>query len=310
MEKQEYLALLKKYWYKPLLTGAVIIIMQLGVIFIPYLRASDIYRHMLAIITILTVTWLAIQFTKTIRDIIINKGFRNSRSNLDAQRINTQIGILVNIITIILAIIGISLVLMTFPQIRKIGISILASAGVAGIMLTMAAQKMVGKILAGIQIAFTQPIKIGDHIVIEGETGIVEQINLTYVIMRTTDQRHFIIPINYFTENIFQNWTINSSDSLGVVYIEVDHMASIPKIRIALDTILKGHSLWDSKLKKLQIIEAKSQTLVLRIMASASNPLNAQKLQYDIREKLVEFLRNNHPDFFPQLRLSNPNTTQ
>ena len=315
MEKQEYLALLKKYWYKPLMIGITIIIMQLGTIFIPYLRNSNTYNHTLMIISIFTVTWLAIQFIKTIRDIIINKGFRSSRSNLDAQRINTQMGLLVNVITIVLAIIGTALVLMTFPQIRKIGISILASAGFAGIVLTFAAQKMLGKVLAGIQIAFSQPIKIGDHIVIEGamgkgEMGVVEQINLTYVVMSTTDQRNFVIPINYFVENIFQNWTINSSDSLGVVYIEVDHMASIPKIRIALDIILKEHGLWDGKLKKLQVIEAKSQTLVLRIMASASSPLNAQKLQYDIREKLVEFLRDNHPDFFPQLRLSNPNTTQ
>ncbi len=303
MIKRKYLKLLKKYWYKPLAVSCAIIILQLGPVFIPYLKNSPTYSHILMIITIIILTWIVIQFTKTIGDIIINKGFKHSRNNLDAQRINTQMGILVNITTIVLAIIGISLVLMTFSQIRKIGISILASAGIAGIILGMAAQKILGKILAGIQIAFTQPIKIGDNIVVAGELGTVEKINLTYATMTTPDRRQFVIPINYFIENIFQNWTINSSDSLGVIYIEVDYIAPIQMIREALNNILENNDLWDKKFKKLQVVETKSQTIVLRILASTSDPSNAQSLQCDIREQLIEFLQKNYPECLPQVRL-------
>ena len=160
-----------------------------------------------------------------------------------------------------------------------------------------------GSILAGVQIALTQPIKISDEIAVNNETGTVEEINLTYVVMRTVDKRRLIIPINYFIENIFQNWTRNSSDLLGVVQIELDYTAPVQEIRKALDLILEETGLWDKKTKSLQVIAAKSQTIELRIMVSALNSLDAWNLRCYVREKLIEFLQNKHPYCLPKVRM-------
>ncbi|MDR1057181.1 MAG: mechanosensitive ion channel family protein [Coxiellaceae bacterium] len=296
----DYLVLFTKYWKKPLLIGATTV--AICIILPSSIKNSDIYNQASKILTIIIITWLAIQIIKTIRDIIIKDGFKY-HSNLNAQRINTQVGILVKIVILVLVIIGVSLVLVTFPQIREIGISILASAGIAGITVGFAAQKSLGNILAGIQIAFTQPIKIGDEVIIENETGIIEEINLTYVVIRALDKRRAIIPINYFIEKAFQNLTRNSSNLLGIVYIDVNYNMPISKIREALDAILNETNLWDGKIKDLQVTNTKPQAVELRILASASNPTNAWDLKCFIREKLICFLQKEYPHCLPKLRV-------
>ena len=297
----EHLRLFTKYWKKPLVISSIII--AICIILPVSVKKIGVYDQISTILTIGILTWLVIQTVRTIKDIIINNGFRHHQNNLDAQRINTQVGILVRIITLVLVLVGISLMLMTFPQIREIGISILASAGIAGVVLGFAAQKSLGGILAGVQIALTQPIKIGDEVVVENEVGTIEEINLTYVVMYTIDKRRVIIPIHYFIENIFQNWTRNSSDLLGVIYMEVDYTAPIQKIRNALDSILQETSLWDKKVKALQVVNAKPQTIELRVLASASNPTDTWNLRCYVREKLIEFLQENHPYCLPKVRL-------
>jgi small-conductance mechanosensitive channel len=299
----EYLEPFRKYWQKPLIVGSIIVALYIVPSFIPSVSNCSTYNHILIILTIIVLTWLAIQAIRMVRDIIINNSFQRCHNRLDAQRINTQVDILVKIITVASIVIGISLVLITFPQIREIGISILASAGIAGIMLGFAAQKSLGSILAGVQIAFTQPIKIGDEIVAENEVGTVEEINLTYVVICTMDKRRLIIPINYFIENTFQNWTRSSSDLLGVIYMEVDYTAPIKKIREALDLILQETSLWDKKVKILQVTDTKSRTIEIRILVSALNSSDAWNLKCYVRERLIEFLQCNHPHCLPKIRL-------
>lgn len=299
----KYLELYKKYWQKPVGLGLVIIILYVLQVLIVAVKKSNFYEHALTVLIIITLTWFLIQALRMIKDLMVVRISQNCSNKLDAQRINTQMDILVRITTVALGAIGVSLVLMTFPQIRQIGISILASAGIASVILGFAAQKSLGSVLAGIQIAFTQPIKIGDEVWVENENGVIEEINLTYVIMRTTDKRRVIIPINYFIENIFQNWTMNSSDLLGVVYIEVDYAAPVQKIRDALAVILEGTTWWDKKTKILQVTNSKAQTMELRILVSAINPTCAWNLKCYVREKLIEFLQNNYPDCLPKMRL-------
>lgn len=299
----EYLVMFKKYWQKPLIVIFVIIVLYTISALFTSASTHNTYGHILEILTTIIYVWLAIQSIRTVRDIIIKNSFRRCNNNFDAQRINTQVDILVRIAIIALVVIGIALVLITFPQIQKIGMSILASAGIVGVIVGFAAQKSLGSILSGVQIALTQPIKIGDEVVVAGETGIIEEINLTYVVMCTMDKRRLIIPINYFIENIFQNWTRNSSDLLGVIYIDLDYTAPVQKIRKALDLILKGTDLWDGKTKLLQVSNTKPQTVELRILVSALNSANAWDLRCYVREKLIEFLQDKYPYCLPRVRV-------
>ncbi len=299
----EYLALFKKYWQKPLILISITIALYTVPVFFSFVSISGVYGHILSILTIIIYVWLAIQAIRTIRDIIINNSLQRCKNSLDAQRINTQVVILVRIATIALLVIGIALVLISFPKIQKIGLSILASAGIIGITLGFAAQKSLGSILAGVQIALTQPIKINDIVVVNGETGTIEEINLTYIVMCTTDKRRLIIPINYFVENIFQNWTRSSSDLLGVIYMDLDYSAPTQEIRKALDLILEETDLWDKKIKSLQVTDTKPQVLELRIVVSALNSADAWELKCYVREKLIEFLQNKHPYCLPKVRV-------
>lgn len=271
-------------------------------------KKTDNYNQVATIMIISLLTWLAVQAIRAVRDVTISNSFKRHPHNIDARRINTQVSILVRTAIIILVIVGISLVLMTFPPIREIGVSILASAGVVSLMLGFAAQKSLVNIFAGVQIALTQPIKIGDEVVVENEAGVIEEINLTYVVMCTMDQRRLIIPINHFIEKIFQNWTRNSADMLGIVYIEVDYTAPVQKIREALDVILQTTGLWDKKVKSLQVYNTKTSTIELRILVSAANPDDASSLRCYVREKLIEFLQNNHPYCLPKVRMDIKNT--
>lgn len=298
-----YLMLFKKYWQKPLILISITVALYIVPSFFSFVSIAGVYGHILSILTTILYVWLAIQTIRAIRDIIIDKSLRQGKNSLDAQRVSTQVVILVRIAIIALIVIGIALVLISFPKIQKIGISILASAGIVGIALGFAAQKSLGGILAGIQIALTQPIKINDIVVVNNETGTIEEINLTYVVMRTSDKRRLIIPINYFMENVFQNWTRNSSDLLGIIYLELDYSAPIQEIRKALDLILEGTCLWDKKTKSLQVTGTKPQALELRIAVSALNSTDAWELRCYIREKLIKFLQDKHPYCLPKVRV-------
>jgi len=299
----QYLEMLTKYWQTPLIISVMIIVLHVILTMTTDVVANKFYQQGLKISMIAMLTWAAIQAVRMTRDIIVSRSLQGGGNNLDVQRINTQVSILVKIIVRVLLVVGISSVLITFPQIRELGISILASAGIAGVIFGFAAQKSLGSVLAGVQIAFTQPIKIGDEIVVEHESGVVEEINLTYVVMRTVDKRHFVIPINYFIDHIFQNWTRNSSELVGVVYIEVDYTAPVNKIREELDIILQETDLWDGRIKSLQVSNAKSQTIELRILVSACNPAAAWNLRCYVREKIITFLQNNYPQCLPKMRL-------
>jgi hypothetical protein len=189
-----------------------------------------------------------------------------------------------------------------FEPVRQLGTSILASAGIAGIIIGFAAQRSIATLLAGLQIAVTQPIRLDDVVIVENEWGRIEDITLTYVTVRIWDERRLVVPIAYFIEQPFQNWTRTSADILGTVFLHVDYRAPLAAIRAELDRVLAESACWDGKVKVLQVTDAREHTLELRALASAADASLAWDLRCEIRERLITFLQTHHPDCLPRVR--------
>jgi small-conductance mechanosensitive channel len=226
----------------------------------------------------------------------------NGKNNLAARKMYTNVEILKHVLTFFLAILTVGAVLMVFAPFRQIGASIWASAGIIGIAAGFAAQRSLMMIIAGIQIAVTQPIRIDDVLVVEGEWGNVEEINLTYVVLKTWDLRRIIIPVNYFIDKPFENWTRTNTDLIGIVFFHVDYTAPIPLLRAEFERIVKASPLWDGKVQVLQVTEVKADTLELRALMSAEDSTKAWELRCEVREKLITYLKVYHPECLPRTR--------
>jgi small-conductance mechanosensitive channel len=214
----------------------------------------------------------------------------------------TQLRIVKRIVTVIIIIIGFAAILMTFEKVRQLGTSLLASAGIAGIIIGFAAQRSLATLFAGLQIAFTQPIRIDDVVIVENEWGRIEKITLTYVVVRIWDLRRLVLPITYFTEKPFQNWTRIKSEILGTVFIYVDYTASAQKIREKYFEIVEQSKLWDGKVRNLQVTNTTERTMELRVLMSAKDASAAWDLRCEVREKLIDFIQQNYPDALPKVR--------
>jgi small-conductance mechanosensitive channel len=224
--------------------------------------------------------------------------------NLQARSIYTQVVVLKKVAFSIIVILALASMLMVFDSVRLFGESILASAGVAGIVLGFAAQRSLAMLLAGFQIALTQPIRLDDVVIVEKEWGRIEEITLTYVVVRIWDLRRLVLPITYFIEQPFQNWTRTSADILGAVFLYVDYTVPVDALRDELTRILKASHLWDGKVNVLQVTDAKEHTLELRALASAADASLAWDLRCEIRERLVAFIQQNYPESLPKVRAS------
>jgi small-conductance mechanosensitive channel len=204
----------------------------------------------------------------------------------------------------VIAIFALASMLMVFESVRQFGASILASAGIAGIVVGLAAQRSIATLLAGFQIALTQPIRVDDVVIVENEWGRIEDITLTYVVVRVWDLRRLIVPITYFIEQPFQNWTRASAEILGTVFLHVDYSVPVDALRDELTRILRASPLWDGNVNVLQVTGAKEHTLEVRALASAADASKAWDLRCDVREKLVRFVQERYPDSLPKLRAS------
>jgi len=227
------------------------------------------------------------------------------QDNLATRKIQTQVNILRKIAVALIVLVTLACMLTVFEPVRALGRSILASAGVAGIVIGFAAQKSLGTLLAGIQIAFSQPIRLDDVVIVEGEWGRIEEITLTYVVVAIWDLRRMVLPITYFLEKPFQNWTRSNASLLGTVFLYLDYTAPIAELRSELDRILAQSALWDKKVKGLQVTDAaKDRTIEVRILASATDSGKSFDLRCEIREKMVTFLQQKHPECLPRDRSS------
>lgn len=223
--------------------------------------------------------------------------------NLRMRKMHTKFNILEKILVFIIILIATAAALMLFERVQNIGVSLFASAGIAGLILGLAAQKALGTLLAGLQIAITQPIRLDDVVIVENEWGWIEEINLTYVVVRIWDKRRLVIPSTYFLDKPFENWTRNSADILGTVFIYTDYTMPIEPLRAELTRILESTSHWDRKVNVLQITNARENTLEIRaLMSAATSPL-AWELRVYVREKLIGFIQKEYPECLPRTRV-------
>lgn len=223
--------------------------------------------------------------------------------NYDARRFTTKAKIFKQIATIFIIILGLALTFMTFDKIRALGTGLLASAGLITAILGFAAQKSFSNVASGMQIATAQPIKINDTVFVEGELGTIEEILLTYIVIRLSDLRALVVPIDYFLSKPFLNYTRNTTNILSYAYLHLDYKISIEKIREYLALVLSKSKYWDGRISYVHLIETQPQSLKVRMTASAANAGNAFELKCELHEKVLELVSKNYPDCLPHIRI-------
>jgi small-conductance mechanosensitive channel len=254
------------------------------------------------ILLIAAFSFLLIRGVNAVQDALLSRHRIDVSDNLSARKIHTQVSVIRKIIVTAIVILATGSILMLFDPVRQFGTSILASAGIAGIVIGFAAQKTLGNLLAGIQIALTQPLLIDDIVVVEGEFGQIEEITLTYVTMRTWDLRRLVLPIPYFVEKPFQNWSRVSTDLLGTVILYLDYQVPTGELRKELKRLVENNPKWDRKVCGLQVTDAKQSTIEVRALVGSTDPGKAFDLRCEVREGLIEFLCRNYPESLPRVR--------
>lgn len=264
--------------------------------------AAVYLEKILFTLLILCFAFLLVKIAAFIKALIYERNDITIANNLTERKVRTQIDFIYKLVVVIISIIAISAVFMSFESVRELGTSLLASAGIAGIIVGLAAQKSLSNLLAGFQIAFTQPIRIDDVVIVEGEWGRIEEITLTYVVVKIWDQRRLVVPIAWFLENPFQNWTRVSGDLLGSIYIYADYSLPVEAIRNELTRILQGMPLWDGLVNNVAVTDATERTIQVRLLVSAKSSGDAWDLRCMIREKMIEFIQKNYPESLPKYR--------
>ena len=263
----------------------------------------DFFDRTGSIFLILSIAWASIAVLRTSKKVILSKLDVNQEDNLKQRKFLTQFNIMESIIYFLIVLIAIGSALMLFEEVRQLGISLFASAGVAGIIIGFAAQKLIATVLAGIQIAITQPIRLDDVVIVENEWGRIEEITLTYVVVKIWDQRRLVVPSTYFFEKPFQNWTRTSAEILGTVFLYTDYHVSFDALREELTRLLESTPLWDKRVNVLQVTDAKEYGVEIRALVSAKDSPTAWDLRVFIREKLIEFIQKNYPESLPRTRV-------
>ncbi|MDN7671755.1 mechanosensitive ion channel [Burkholderia oklahomensis] len=259
-------------------------------------------RTLAAVGTIVSLTWLLMRLAAAVGDAIIRAHPIDTPDNLEARRIHTQTRVLARTVMVLIVIIGTGAALMTFPNVRQVGASLLASAGVAGLVAGIAARPVLGNLIAGLQIALSQPIRLDDVIIIQGEWGRIEEITGTYVSVRLWDQRRLVVPLQWFIENPFQNWTRSSAELIGTVFLYVDYRLPLDPLRAELARIVAAAPEWDGRVQVLQVTDATERSMQLRALVSARDSSLAWDLRCRVREGLVAFINAHYPHCLPRER--------
>lgn len=259
--------------------------------------------NVLYVLIVSAVGWLLVGLSGILTFVITRRFDIESEDNLMARKVITQAAILRRLLIVLITVVTIAAILMRFEDFRQIGTGLLASAGVAGIIIGFAAQRTLGNILAGVQIAITQPIRVDDVVVLEGEWGRIEEITLTYVVVRIWDLRRLVLPISYFIEKPFQNWTRTSANILGTAFFYVDYAVPVEAVRAQLGRILDESDYFDGVVWRLHVTEVRDRTVELRAMMSAADSGSAFELRCEVREKMLAFIRDNYPQSLPVFRM-------
>jgi hypothetical protein len=263
---------------------------------------EDPLLHLITLGLIACTGWLVLALVGATEAAVADKYSIDTADNLEARRIQTQIEVLHRIIIVIVSILTIAIMLMTFPTVRQFGQTLFASAGIAGLVLGLAAQSTISNLLAGLQIALTQPIRIDDVVIVENEWGKIEEIGTTYVVVRIWDERRLIVPLSHFIQKPFQNWTRQNAQILGTVFLYVDYSVPVEDVRNELHRCLQANENWDQRVWNLQVTNTSERTVELRALMSAADASLAWDLRCQVREHLVSFLQARYPSSLPKLR--------
>jgi small-conductance mechanosensitive channel len=265
--------------------------------------AVTLLRHLLSVAVIAAITWLAAALVGAASVVIMNRYDVAHVDNLEARRVHTQALVLQRTIVGVVVLLGLGAALMTFPRIREIGASLLVSAGVAGLAIGLAARPILENLIAGLQLAFTQPIRVDDVVIVEGEWGRIEEITGTYVVVRIWDDRRLIVPFSHFITQPFQNWTRRTANILGSIFIYADYTVPVQAVREELSRLCADNPLWDGRVCNLQVTAASEQAVELRALVSAADSGRAWELRVQLREQLIGFLQHHHPQCLPRTRV-------
>lgn len=261
----------------------------------PSAVAMHVFSRIVAIATIWAVAWIAMRIVIVLANLVERRAKSAATVHADAELrargVATQVRVLRRVINVAIGIVAVALGLLQFEVVRNVGVSLLASAGIAGIVLGFAAQRTIASLIAGIQMSATQPIRIGDAVVIEKEWGTIEEVTLTYVVVKIWDERRLIVPMTRFLEQPFENWTKTSSDIHGTVFVTVDWTLPVPELRREVDRIVGEHPSWDKRTKSVVVTDARDRSIEVRVLVSAKNADDLAKLRFDTRERIVDWLQ-------------------
>jgi small-conductance mechanosensitive channel len=259
-------------------------------------------QHVTGVLGIACLTWLVIAAIQGVADGVIALHPSDVADNLHARRVQTQTRVLARIAIGAVLIAGLAFVLMTFPRARELGASLLASAGVAGLVVGLAARSVFGNLLAGLQIALAQPLRLDDVLIVEGEWGRVEEITATYVVVKLWDERRLVVPLQWFIEHPFQNWTRRSAEIVGTVFLWVDYRLDVAAVRAEARRLCEGAKEWDGRVCVVQVTDASDRAMQLRILVSSGDAGRNFELRCIVREGLIAFVQRHHGDALPRLR--------
>ncbi len=269
-------------------------------------RMGQILTHTTVLAIIVTTGWAVFAALRVLEDLVEQRYDLSRATTVHARAVYTQLRALRNVGGVVVVMVTIAFALMTFEEVRNIGAGLLASAGVAGIVLGFAAQKTLTTLVAGIQIAFAQPIRVGDLVGVDSEIGTVEEIALTYTVVRLWDLRRLIVPVEYFLDKPFQNWTRGTGELLGTVELQLDFGVPVDDLRKELERLVAASSLWDKKIAKVQVTGASDKTMLVRVLVSAANSDDLFELRCHLREKLLSFVHLRLPGALPKQRVDAP----
>lgn len=261
-------------------------------------------RHALKLLLILSMTWMAVRCVGAVGDLIVYKNPAHENEWLHARKLETQTRFLVRGSNILIVIIGIGLALMTFDSVQQIGASLLASAGVGGIILGFAARPVLGNLLAGVQIALTQPFRIDDVLYVDGKWCWVEEVTATYVVLRVWDLRRLVVPLDWFITNKFENWSRHSAELQGTVFLWLDYAMPVDPLREEFQRLLGESDKWNGKTRDVLVTDASDRAMEVRFLMSANSSSTLWALRCHIREAMIAFVRDHYPEHLPRLRAS------
>ncbi|GAB3243646.1 mechanosensitive ion channel family protein [Kineosporia babensis] len=285
---------------RPAIVTVAMIALQVSLQALPSVSAG--FTRAAGIAVILSACWLIVRLLQAGEEIVFWRLRMDVADNRRIRRARTQITLVRRVLGVVVIVLGVAAVLMSFPQMRTFGASLLASAGVAGIIAGLAAQTTLGNMFAGLQLAFTDAVRIDDVVVVEGEWGWIEEITLTYVVVHLWDERRLVLPTSYFVTTPFQNWTRNQARILGSVMLYLDYATPLTELREYAQKVIDANPLWDRQAWVLQVVDTTETTMLVRVLASAHDGPSAWDLRCDIREALLTWLQTHHPQALPVQR--------